>query len=66
MLPTHPSKAAAPYIPQIRLYQRWLASERGLEFADYPALHHWSVTQLEAFWQSIWDYFGLQSRTPAY
>ncbi len=52
------------YIPQIRLYQQWLHSQRGLQFADYPALHHWSVTQLEAFWQSIWDYFDLQSPTP--
>ena len=64
MLPAHPATPNAPYIPQIRLYQRWLATERGLEFSSYPALHHWSVTQLEAFWQSIWDYFDVQSPTP--
>ena len=55
---------SAPYIPQIRLYQIWLQSERGLQFETYDALHHWSVTDLEAFWQSIWDYFELQSPTP--
>ncbi|WP_159317011.1 AMP-binding protein, partial [Raoultella terrigena] len=28
------------------------------------ALWRWSVTDLDAFWQSIWDYFGLESPTP--
>jgi acetoacetyl-CoA synthetase len=55
---------AAPHIPQIRLYQEWLAAERGLHFDNYDALWRWSTTELDAFWQSIWDYFGLQSPTP--
>ena len=55
---------SAPNIPQIRLYQRWLHSERGLQFDTYDALWRWSVTDLEAFWQSIWDYFELRSPTP--
>ena len=55
---------SAPYIPQIRLYQTWLQNERGLQFETYDALWRWSVTDLEAFWQSIWDYFELQSPTP--
>ena len=54
----------APYIPQIRLYQNWLHQQRGLQFADYEALRQWSVTDLSRFWQSIWDYFDLQSPTP--
>jgi acetoacetyl-CoA synthetase len=56
--------ALPPYIPQIRLYQDWLARERGLTFASYDALWRWSVTDLEAFWQSIWDYFEVHSPTP--
>jgi acetoacetyl-CoA synthetase len=59
--PTHPKP---PYVPQIRLYQDWLQSTHQLQFADYPALWRWSVTDLDAFWQSIWDYFGMQSPTP--
>ena len=55
---------SAPYIPQIRLYQQWLHSQRGLQFENYAALHQWSVSDLSAFWQSIWDYFDLQSPTP--
>ena len=53
-----------PFVPLIRLYQDWLREKRGLSFADYHALWQWSVTDLEAFWQSIWDYADLQSPTP--
>lgn len=61
---TTPAPAAAPFTPQIRLYQDWLARERGLRFDSYDALWRWSTTELDAFWQSIWDYFDLQSPTP--
>ena len=54
----------APFVPQIRLYQEWLESRRGLHFDDYQALWDWSVRDLDAFWQSIWDYFDLRSPTP--
>jgi acetoacetyl-CoA synthetase len=53
-----------PFVPQIRLYQNWLRDERGLVFESYDALWRWSVTDLTAFWQSVWDYFELQSPTP--
>lgn len=53
-----------PYVPQIRLYQNWLRETRGLAFDSYDALWRWSVTDLNAFWQSVWDYFDLQSPTP--
>ncbi len=52
------------YRPQIRLYQEWLARERGLHFDNYDTLWRWSTTDLNAFWQSVWDYFALQSPTP--
>lgn len=45
-------------------YLRWLAEHRGLEFADYDALWRWSVTDLDAFWRSIWDYFDVVAHTP--
>ena len=54
----------SPGTPLIRLYQDWLREQRGLSFADYRALWQWSVTDLEAFWQSIWDYCDLRSPTP--
>ena len=59
--------AAAPskplFIPQITLYQAWLKAKRGLSFDSYDDLWRWSVTDLSAFWQSVWDYFDLQSPT---
>jgi len=54
----------APHIPQIRLYQDWLRAERGLHFGDYDALWRWSTTELDVFWQSIWEFFDIQSPTP--
>jgi acetoacetyl-CoA synthetase len=59
-----PAAARPPYVPQIRLYQDWLRAHRGLGFETYHALWRWSITDLDAFWQSIWDYFELQSPTP--
>ena len=41
---------------------RWLASERNLDFeGDYDQLWQRSVDDLDAFWRSIWDYFGVQA-----
>ena len=51
-------------VPQIRLYQDWLAQQHGLRFNSYEDLHHWSVSHLADFWRSIWDYYQLQSPTP--
>jgi acetoacetyl-CoA synthetase len=45
-------------------FMRWLAKERGLKLAGYAELWQWSVDDLEAFWQAIWDYFGVRSSTP--
>ena len=42
-------------------YMRWLASERDLRFERYQDLWRWSVTDLEGFWTSIWDYFGVRA-----
>ncbi|MCZ8252797.1 MAG: acetoacetate--CoA ligase [Hylemonella sp.] len=53
-----------PYIPQVRLYRDWLRTQRGLDFPDYDALWRWSVTDLDAYWQSIWDCYGVYSPTP--
>ena len=42
-------------------FAKWLARERGLQFSNYEAMWQWSVTELEEFWQAIWDYFGVES-----
>jgi acetoacetyl-CoA synthetase len=45
-------------------FTRWLSAERGLEFETYAALWRWSVTDLDGFWQAIWDYFGVTASAP--
>ena len=61
---THHPETPATRIPRIRDYQNWLREQRGLSFASYHDLWRWSVTDLDAFWQSVWDYFDVQSPTP--
>jgi acetoacetyl-CoA synthetase len=38
-------------------YLAWLEAEQGKRFADYPELWRWSVSDLDAFWRSVWDHF---------
>jgi len=45
-------------------YMQWLAQHRQLHFENYAALWQWSITDLEAFWRSIWDYFEVRSSAP--
>jgi acetoacetyl-CoA synthetase len=49
---------------RIGAYMDWLEAERGLSFDDYHDLWQWSVDDIDAFWRSIWDHFGVQSATP--
>jgi acetoacetyl-CoA synthetase len=59
-----PAQAAASRLAD---YQRWLADTHGLRFDDYQALWQWSVDALDAFWDSIWDFFEVHAeggRTP--
>lgn len=44
-------------------YMQWLKSKRGLEFPDYESLWRWSVEHLEDFWESVWEYTGVQATT---
>ena len=62
--PSNLTNAPIPYVPQIRLYQNWLMQNRGISFERYEDLWQWSISDIETFWQSIWDYFDLQSPTP--
>ena len=48
----------------VSAYMKWLHDERKLGFSTYAELWRWSVTDIEAFWGSIWDYFKVKSVTP--
>ena len=48
----------------ITRYMRWLAEEKSREFESYQDLWEWSVTDLEGFWASIWEYSDVQASKP--
>jgi acetoacetyl-CoA synthetase len=61
-LPPDPQAAVRSRIAD---FARWAARHRGAEGiqdpTDYPALHRWSVTDLEGFWAAVWDYFDIDA-----
>src|SRR5450756_1468630 len=58
--PTHERVADA----NITAYLAWLKETRGLAFDGYPGLWQWSVTETDAFWQSVWDYSDITVAAP--
>ena len=48
----------------ITRYEQWLAESRGLRFGSYEELWRWSVSDLEGFWSSIVERFGIRFETP--
>ncbi|OGO57953.1 MAG: acetoacetate--CoA ligase [Chloroflexi bacterium RBG_16_72_14] len=50
---------------RMRRYLAWLADERGVALATYDDAWRWSVDDPGAFWQSVWDHFGVRSATPS-
>ncbi|MBV9605242.1 MAG: acetoacetate--CoA ligase [Solirubrobacterales bacterium] len=46
-------------------YARWLEQTRGLRFEGYHDLWRWSVTDVEAFWGSIAEFFEVRFEQPA-
>ncbi len=45
-------------------YMQWLATEKNLHFHSRTELWEWSVTKIEDFWASIWEYFHVQASQP--
>ncbi|MGH3388369.1 MAG: AMP-binding protein, partial [Actinomadura sp.] len=46
---------------EIGRYLRWLEAERELRFDGYGELWRWSVDDLDGFWSSLWDFFGVRA-----
>lgn len=45
-------------------YYEFLRNEYGFTFPQYSDLHKWSVTEIEAFWESIWKFSGVIHSKP--
>ncbi|TDQ48819.1 acetoacetate--CoA ligase [Actinorugispora endophytica] len=48
----------------ITAFTRWVREHRGVDVSDYHSLWHWSVTDLDGFWASVWEYYRVRSATP--
>jgi acetoacetyl-CoA synthetase len=42
----------------------WLKKEKQFSFENYNELWEWSITNIAAFWQSLWEYFRIISNSP--
>ena len=49
---------------EVGRFLEWLRTERGLDFPGYHELHRWSVSDLEGFWSSLWDFFQIRTHAP--
>lgn len=47
----------------LKKFQNWLFVKKGLYFRDYHDLWDWSVTDLEDFWESIWQFCDIKSHS---
>jgi acetoacetyl-CoA synthetase len=45
---------------QVTRYMRWLASRGIVEVSSYDELWQWSVTEIDAFWESLWSFFSVR------
>ncbi len=45
-------------------YMRWLGERSGHSFDGYADLWEWSVSDLDGFWGSIWDFFQVRASAP--
>lgn len=45
-------------------FLQWVNETRGLALGTHEDLWAWSVADLGAFWQAVWDYFEVQSHSP--
>lgn len=44
-------------------FLRFAGQRRGTAFTGWDDLHTWSVTDIEDFWETVWDYFGVISHS---
>jgi acetoacetyl-CoA synthetase len=49
---------------RLRAYCDWLSTHHGVEVATYDELWRWSTGDLEGFWSSIAEYFGVRFHAP--
>lgn len=53
------TSARGPEASRVAEFSRFVASRHEVDVSSYERLWHWSVDDLENFWQDIWSFFGL-------
>jgi acetoacetyl-CoA synthetase len=49
---------------QLGRYLSWLTENKNLHHTSYRELWDWSVSDLEGFWESIWQFFAVRAHAP--
>jgi acetoacetyl-CoA synthetase len=49
---------------RLRAYMEWLRAHRGVEATTYEELWAWSIGDLEGFWSSVAEHFGVRFHAP--
>ena len=49
---------------RMKQYMDYVNGRYHKSFTTYKELYHWSVTEVETFWGSLWDYFDIVSSAP--
>ena len=47
----------------LKRFQEWLSSQKGLDFTNYRELWEWSVEDPAVFWECCWEFFEVISET---
>jgi acetoacetyl-CoA synthetase len=48
----------------IARFMSYVNDRHGLSLDGHVALQRWSTTELERFWEAVWDYFAVRSHAP--
>ena len=51
-------------VSRMDAFRRFVNQRHALALADYAALHQWSVSAVDAFWQAVADFFAVDFSTP--
>lgn len=51
---------------EVGRFMEWLRTRRShsIDIPDYKALWRWSVEDLEGFWGSLWEFYGVRAHAP--
>lgn len=48
----------------LKKFEDWLSINKNLTFENYHKLWKWSITNIESFWECLWQYFDIKSHSP--